>query len=194
MRLYPAVITMLAVAGCSSPDPVYYTLAPVPGAVVHGAASSIEVRRPGLAGYLDRSDIVLKSASYQLDVNSGVRWGEPLGDMIGRVLTQDLSQRLPGASVFAQSGAISADPFLRVEVDIQNFDEDASGAIVLNAQVAVERGVTHQPVATRHVSLTTQPGGAGASNLVAGMSLLLGQLADRVAADIGTNQPAIAFR
>jgi uncharacterized lipoprotein YmbA len=151
---------------------------------VSGVAGTVEVRRPGLAGYLDRSDIVLKSAGYRLDVNSQLRWGEPLGDMIGRVLTQDLSQRLAGASVFAQSGAISADPALRVEVDVLNFDADASGAVVLNAEVAIERGVTHQPLSTRRVSFSAPPSGAGAGDLVAAMSGLLGRLADQTAADI----------
>ncbi len=188
-----AAATLLAVlgvlAGCSSPDPTFYTLQTLPGQPIQTQAATIEVRRPGLAGYLDRSDIVLKNAAYRLNVNSQLRWGEPLGDMIGRVLTQNLSQRLPNASVFSQSGAITADPQLRVEVDILNFDADASGAVVLNAEVAVERGSTHQPVRTRHVSLTAQPAAPGAGSLVAGMSSLLGTLSDRVAADIRDATP-----
>jgi uncharacterized lipoprotein YmbA len=174
----------LLLAGCSSPDPTYYTLQPVPGTAVAVAPGSIEVRRPGLAGYLDRSDIVLKSAGYRLDVNSQLRWGEPLGDMIGRVLAQDLSQRLAGASVFTQSGAITTDAQARVEVDILNFDADAGGAVVLNAELAIERGTSHTPISTRHLSLTEQPAGPGAANLVASMSTLLGRLADQVATDI----------
>ncbi len=175
---------LLGVASCSSADPTYYTLNAVPGAVLPGNAGSVEVRRPGLAGYLDRSDIVLKSADYRLAVNSQLRWAEPLGDMIGRVLSEDLSQRLPGSSVFSQSGAISADPGLRVEVDILRFDPDGSGNVVLQAEVAVERGTTHQPLATQHVSLTAQPGGPGATAIAASMSGLLGGLADQVAGDI----------
>lgn len=174
----------LLLAGCSSADPTYYTLKPVGGAQATTQIQTIEVRRPGLAGYLDRSDIVLKSAGYTLDVNSQLRWGEPLGDMIGRVITQDLSQRLPGSSVFGQSGAITADADLRVEVDIQGFDEDASGAVVLTAQVALEAGRSHVPAASRHVSLTAQPAAPGAAALVATMSTLLGTLSDQVAADI----------
>ncbi len=147
-------------------------------------AQSVEIRRPGLAGYLDRSDIVLKSASYRLDVNSQLRWGEPLGDMIGRVISQDLSQRLPGTSVFTQSGAITADPDLRIEIDIQGFDADAAGQVVLTAQVAVEAGHSHVPMSTRHVSFTGQPAGPGAAALVATMSQLLGTLTDQIAGDI----------
>ena len=184
MRVAFGVCLLLGVASCSSPDPTYYTLNPVSGTALPGGAVSVEVRRPGLAGYLDRSDIVLKSASYKLAVNSQLRWAEPLGDMVGRVLSQDLSQRLPGSSVFSESGAISAEPGVRVEVDVLRFDADASGAVVLQAEVAVERGTTHQPLATRHVALSAQPAGPGATELAASLSGLLGGLADQVAAAI----------
>jgi uncharacterized lipoprotein YmbA len=191
----PRLALALALAGCASADPTYYTLQPAPGTPHPGPRLSIEIRRPGLAGYLDRSDVVLKSADYKLAVNSQIRWAEPLGDMIGRILAQDLSQRLPDSSVFTESGAISADPSLRLEVDILNFDTDAAGAVVLNAQIAVERGTTHTPLATRHVSLTAQPGGAGAAELAASLSGLLGQLADQVAEDIGSQaKQAVLFR
>ena len=175
---------ILLVASCSSADPTYYTLLPVNGTPASAVAQSVEIRRPGLAGYLDRSDIVLKSASYRLDVDSQLRWGEPLGDMIGRVISQDLSQRLPGTSVFTQSGAITADPDLRIEIDIQGFDADASGRVVLTAQVAVESGRSHVPTSTRHVSVTAQPSGPGAGALVATMSQLLGTLSDQLADDV----------
>ena len=179
-----SLFVSLLLTTCSSPDPAYYTLVPVPGTSASATAQSVEIRRPGLAGYLDRSDIVLKSASYRLDVNSQLRWGEPLGDMIGRVISQDLSQRLPGTSVFTQSGAITADPDLRIEIDIQGFDADASGQVVLTAQVAIEAGRSHVPTSTRHVSLTAQPAGSGAAALVATMSQLLGTLTDQLAGDI----------
>ena len=178
------LFAILLTASCSSADPTYYTLLPVPGTPASAVAQSVEIRRPGLAGYLDRSDIVLKSASYRLNVDSQLRWGEPLGDMIGRVISQDLSQRLPGTSVFTQSGAITADPDLRIEIDIQGFDADASGQVVLTAQVAVEAGRSHVPTSTRRVALTAQPSGPGAGALVATMSQLLGTLCDQLADDV----------
>jgi uncharacterized lipoprotein YmbA len=179
-------IVLVSLAGCSSPDPTYYTLQPVPGTAISGAPATVEVRRPGLAGYLDRSDIVLKSESYTLSLNAQKQWAEPLGDMIGRVLTQDLSQRLPGKSVFTQSGAITADADMRVEVDIQAFDADGSGDAILTAQVAVERGITHHPLTTQHVSLRAPIAGPGEAAQVAAMSSLLGTLADQLATDIAS--------
>jgi len=183
-QLAKLLVLASALAGCTSPDPNFYTLQTVPGPVLAGGPASVEVRRPGLAGYLDRSDIVLKQADYRLATNSQQRWGEPLGDMIGRILTQDLSQRLPGSSVFVQSGAITADPQARVEVDILNFDADGTGGVVLNAQVAVEIGITHRPAAAHHVALRGEVSGPGAQALVATMSGLLGELADQVASDV----------
>jgi uncharacterized lipoprotein YmbA len=152
----------------------------------------IEVRRPGLAGYLDRSDLVLKDAGYKLNLNSQQRWAEPLGDMIGRVLTEDLGQRLPGSSVFSESGAITADPGLRVEVDVDRFDASEDGAVQLVAGVAIEAGISHKPLRTHTVMLTAVPSAPDGAALAATMSGLLGQLADQVAQDIASLGPVLA--
>jgi uncharacterized lipoprotein YmbA len=178
------VTLVAALASCASPDPHIFTLAPVQGTIVATSPQVIELRRPGLAGYLDRSDIVLKDSDYQLNVNSQYRWAEPVGDMIGRVLAQDLSQRLPAATVFSQSGAITADPTLRVEIDIERFDQGADGRLTLVAEAALESGRSHAPLRTRHIVLQAEPAGPGAANLAAAMSALLGQLADRMAQDV----------
>jgi uncharacterized lipoprotein YmbA len=178
------IFLAFALAGCSSPDPTYFTLQPTTGPIQPGPAATIEVRRPGLAGYLDRNNIVLKSTDYKLALNTQKQWAEPLGDMIGRVLTQDLSQRLPGRTVFGESGAITANADLRVEVDIENFDADGAGDVILNAQFAVEQGATHRPLASHHVSLHAAPASPDATALAATMSTLLGQLADQISASI----------
>ena len=182
-----SVFVTLALAACASPNPDFYTLQPTQGTVLSGPAQIIELRRPGLAGYLDRSDVVLKSSDYHIAINDQSRWAEPMGDMIGRVLAQDLSQRLPASSVFGQSGAITADPTLRVEVDIQRFDTGADGRVTLTAEVALESGRSHTPVKTRNVMLQAAPAAPGAANLAATMSGLLGQLADRVAQDVAVS-------
>jgi uncharacterized lipoprotein YmbA len=171
----------LAVAACASPDPTIYTLEPIPGAALSAPAQVIELRRPGLAGYLDRSDVVLKDEGYRLRLNSQARWAEPVGDMIGRVLAEDLGQRLPASIVFSPSGAITADPGVWIEINIQRFGQEPDGRVVLLAEIAVEGGHGHSPLATSTVRLDAMPDQPGARDLVAVMSKLLGQLADRVA-------------
>ena len=69
-----AAVPAMAVA-CTSPEPAYYTLAPVPGTPRRGGVALIELRRPGLAGYLDRPEIVRSGSAYQLRVAGSERWG-----------------------------------------------------------------------------------------------------------------------
>ncbi len=182
----------LALARCASPDPAIYTLRAVPGTAAAGAPVTVKLARPGLAGYLDRPEIVRDSSSNRLLLRGGERWGESLGDMVGRVLALDLSQRLSGASVFTDAGAISVEADVTVEVDIQRFDLDPSGIVVLLAQMAIQprRGSRH-PIA-RSVRLTVPPAGADTSALVSAMSAALGQLADQIAAVLRTLTPTAA--
>ena len=188
MRLRMALL-VLAVAGCTSADPAQYTLRAVPGQPAPGGPAAVKVARPGLAGYLDRPEIVRDSSSSRLQLKSGERWGEPLGDMFGRVLALDLAQRLPGSSVFTEAGTISVDASATVELDIQRFDLDPSGTVVLLAQVAVERGRSHDSSGTRSIQVTAQPRGPGTPELVFAMSDALGQMADQVAAALRSAAP-----
>jgi len=184
-----SVGAVLALQACASADPAYYTLQAQPGIPTTTRAVTIEIRRPGLAGYLDRSDVVLAAADYKLDVNTQIRWAEPLGDMIGRILAQDLTQRLPSAAIFTQSGAISAAPGIRLEVDILNFNSGSGNQVTLTAQIALERGTTHSPLTTQAVSLSAAPSGPGPAALAAALSTLMGQLSDTIAVQIRSALP-----
>ena len=177
MRRRHLLLLLAAVpVACSSPDPALYVLAPLPGASGHGPRI-VELREIGLARYLERPQIVRSSEAYRLDVLSNEWWGEPLGAMISRVLVQELTQRLPGSTVFPESGAITANAAVTVAVNIQRMDPNAAGAVRLIAQVEVQ-GTTS---ATRNIDLTVTPAATGTSGLVAAMSQAIAQLADTIA-------------
>jgi uncharacterized lipoprotein YmbA len=172
-----------APAGCASPNPTLYVLAPLPGTPQPGgrqpgAPGTVELREIGLARYLERPQIVRSSEGYRLDVLSNDSWGEPLGAMLGRVLVQELAQRLPGSTVFAESGAITASAVATVAVNVQRLDADAAGAVVLIAQAEVSGKST----ATRDINLTVPTTAAGTAGLVEAMSQAIAQLADAIAA------------
>jgi uncharacterized lipoprotein YmbA len=105
-----AGVSAALLAACSSPNPVLYTLAPIPGPTQGSPPRVIRLRTIGLARYLERPQIVRSSEDFRLDVMSNDWWGEPLGSMLGRILVAELTQRLPGSTVFLESGAISATP------------------------------------------------------------------------------------
>jgi uncharacterized lipoprotein YmbA len=182
IRHFAALLLLALLAGCgSSPNPNLYLLAPVFGPVTPTAPISVELRRIGVAAYLDRSGIVRSSADYRLRVTDIDLWGEPLGGMLERVLTEDLVQRLPDAAIFAESGAISTQPNFVLEIDIQRFDPDADNKVVLLAQIALRREDSRVPAIARTVRLTSRPVSAGTPDLVAALSATLAQLADTLA-------------
>jgi uncharacterized lipoprotein YmbA len=178
-----AVLVVLALlAGCASPNPELYTLAALPGPASPLALHGVELRRIGLAGYLDRPDIVRSSAGFRLKLADNQRWGEPLGGMLDRVFTEDLVERLPRTAVFAESGAISTAPDIVLEVDVQRFDAEADGTLVLVAQVAIRPADARHAAEARTLRLTATPATASTHDQVAAMSRALADLADRVVA------------
>jgi len=190
LAMLVATCSLQSAACGSSPEPIYYALSP--SDVAHpprGAASwahLIKVRRPAIAGYLDRAEIVSRVTDYRLRVASGESWSEPLGDMVGRVLGEDLSDRLHGSVVFTEASPISPDPDAVVSVDIQRFDAGDDGTVTLRAEIAVERGLDHRSVAARNVDIKAHLATTGTPALVRAMSDLLGQLADQVAFDLAS--------
>ena len=164
-------------AACTSPNPTLYVLAPVPGTTRTGAPRVIELHAIAIAHYLERSQIVRSSEGYRMDVLSNEWWGEPLDIMIGRILVQELDQRLPGSTIYADSGAISTPSDATVEINVQRFDLDRAGAVLLAAQVAVD-GKRH---ASRRLAITVRPANGTTRALVAAMSTATAQLANAVA-------------
>jgi hypothetical protein len=177
-----AFIPVLLLASCASPSTALYTLEVPAGAVRRSGARVIELRGIGLARYLERSQIVRSSENYRVDVLPNDWWGEPLDAMIGRVLARALTQRLPGATVFVENGAISAEPDATVQVNVQRLDQDANRAMRLIAQFSVMR----RAATTTAVDIAVPTGGAGTPDLVAAMSAATGQLADRIAAALAS--------
>lgn len=174
-----ALLAGIGLSACASPEPTYYTLAPAPGPTRPGGPTTIEVRRPGLAAYLDRTDIVRRGDEYRLAIAGGEQWGEPLDDLIGRVLAEDLTDRLPGSTVFSDDAISPHDAV--VTLDVERFDVDAKGTVTLLAQIAVQRG-PDQPQTARSLRLTAPARSSSTPDMVAAMSQLLGRLADTIAA------------
>src|SRR5215813_8329714 len=99
LGLVAALCATLAATSCSSPDPKLYTIAPVSGSERIGAPKVIALHGVAVAQYLQRSPIVESSADYRVMLRANAWWGEPLDAMLGRVLAEDLTQRLPQSTI-----------------------------------------------------------------------------------------------
>jgi uncharacterized lipoprotein YmbA len=172
-------LALLLLCGCgSSPNTAYYALAAVSGTIRPASLGTIEVRRPGVAGYLDRAEILSQWNGHRLQLAQNECWGEPIAAMIGRVLAEDLTDRLRGTVVFSAASDLSIPASTVVELAIGKFDLDQDGAVHLNALTLV-RGSGQQ--ATRAIALQARPVTSETGAVVAAMSGLLGQLADEIA-------------
>ena len=102
------LLAPLVGAACGSPNPNYYSIVARSGPTVPAGPKVVAVKDIGLASYLDRREIVRSSEGYRLDIMSNDWWGEPLGDMLGRVLVMELSQRLPAIATELQDALTKA--------------------------------------------------------------------------------------
>jgi uncharacterized lipoprotein YmbA len=165
---------------CSSPPPRLYTIGIQDGPNITGAPKTIELRDVALAGYLDRPQIVRSSDSYRLEVMANDTWGEPLGGMVGRVLSIELAQRLSASNVYSGRSAIAAMADAVVEVNIQRMDVGGDGKLILLAQVAVKFRSKPQPVA-RTFTIGKPLADVSTATEVAAISAAIGELADELA-------------
>jgi uncharacterized protein len=183
----------LASAGCaSSPEPQFYTLFPNEGRTWPNEPLEVQLRRPALPGYLDRPQIVRHEQPGKLEFSGADRWGAPLDGMIGSILVQNLAQRLPRASVYGESGAISSSPDALVEVDVQRFELTEHGSVELVAQVAVHWPKTRAAAQLERYSLRRSPRDRSTARLVTEMSGLLAELANAIARGLREGPPPAA--
>src|SRR5260370_26683224 len=180
-RRFASLPLPLLAAACSSPDPAFYTVATRPGPTFPSGPKIVVLKDIGLASYLDRREIVRSSEGYRLDVMSNDWWGESLGGMLGRVLVLELSQRLPGSTVYGESGAIAVDHNAIVGVNIQRLDADKAGKLSLIAQVAAEFNRPRR-MAARSFTISRPLPTQDTPGLVAAISDAMGALADGIAA------------
>ena len=181
IALLVAAGSLAALAACSSPNPVLYTIAPVPGTQQSGGPKVVALQQISTARYLERSEIVHSSENYRLDVMSNDWWGEPLGAMLSRVLVEELGQRLPQSTVIGESGAVTASPDATIELNVQRLDEDASGTLLLQAQGSVSFTGRGAPL-LRSFRFSVPPPAPGIPGEVTAISTAVGQLADGLAA------------
>jgi uncharacterized lipoprotein YmbA len=140
---------------------------------------------------LDRQEMVRETAPHQLDVSDQNRWGGALDNMIQRVLTQDMAQRLPANEVVLPQEP--APPrHNAIVVDILQFDEDAGGTVVFDGSWSLTASDSDKPLTSRHLRLTARAASNSYSDQVAAMSRVLGELSDNIARDLATTPAHVA--
>jgi uncharacterized lipoprotein YmbA len=178
MKIFVYAAIGMALCACgSSPNTAYYSLAATSGTVRQASLGTIEVRRPGIAGYLDRTEILAQWDGQRLQLTQGAGWAEPITAMIGRVLAEDIGNRLPGTVVFNSASELSIQSSTVVEVLLRKFDLASDGHVYLNALWLIRSA---GQTTTHSATLKIKPTTTETAPTIAAMSALLGQLADKI--------------
>jgi len=190
------LVALAMLAGCAASEPSrFYTLSPQVPATAEaavGASAPVRATRGNVAlapvqvpRYLDRPQLVTRTDANTLRLSEFDKWSEPLADMIGRVLSEDLARRLPHQRVFVLP-VRQAVPIDRiVDVQIMRFDADASGLVTLDARWQVFAGAGRSLLAARDSVVRETASGAGEAATVAAMSRALSRLSADIAAALG---------
>jgi uncharacterized protein len=179
-----------ALGGCRSAPTRIYTLDPAAPAshidVYHAPALRIDTLN--VPASWDRIEILTLSAAGTLQISDFDHWAAPLAQMARQTLSDDLDQRLPSGSVIYPRlpKPIGA---LGLNIDVLDFNIAASQASMRASWTIVPSGDSQGPkrsAASLRSSMTSETPAAVAH----AWSDLIGQLADRIAADaISFNMP-----
>jgi len=182
-----AACILSSLVGCNS-DPTLYSLTQWPGTTAPAQLSVVEVRTPVIAQAFDRDRIVREMKDYSIKIADSDAWSDAPGQLIARTLAQDLAQRLPGTTVFAQNDANPMPPQAFVEVTATEFSRVDSGDAVL-AGTMVVHAAGKAALPTVIPFRLSRSSGRSTASLVAALSELNGELADKAALVLRTMTP-----
>ena len=133
----PSILLPLIFASCSVLKPVEDTSishlldAAVPERNVTGATPAIAVSRPSLPSYLDRQQLVSRTNTGELNMNSYHLWAEPLDSGISRVTAANLSRLTNSLNIQPVENFVTLDYQSLLEIRVSRFEPDAGGQVVL---------------------------------------------------------------
>jgi hypothetical protein len=206
VRRLLGVTASIGLAGCAVSDPTrFYTLgqaaagAPIAESVERNASASTLRSRAAadalgivvgpvlLPGYLDRSQIVIRSGADRVDLSTFHRWAEPLADGIARTLAEEIGARVPTERIviFPWRGAVARVIQYQVVVAVLRFDGPPGGDVTLDTRWRI-LGRDGDQLAFRRTTVIETAAGRGYEPMVAAMARALVTLGQEIAAEIRT--------
>lgn len=134
--LLPALALILAISGCGTTQPSRFYLLNAGSSAPQSSSGGLNV---GLGPiefptYLDRSKIMVRTGNNSFKAAEYHRWAEPLETNFTRVLSQELGNALPNASVNIYPWRNGKEIKLQVLLEVQSFDSDNNNQARLNVR------------------------------------------------------------
>jgi uncharacterized protein len=179
------------VACGSSPQTRFFTLEPQPPSTASAPpieGTPITVDAVHLPPVLDRLELVRHASPDRLVVSDQDRWGVPLDQLARRVLARDLAARLWPGLIVEPGAPRPPGPTRGLTVAVQEFDINAAGRVVLDAEWTLLAGRSAKPVTGHPEHIEVDVAADGSEAQAAAMSRALGVLADRIVATLAANR------
>lgn len=175
--------TLLSACVGQSPPSRFYALQPL---ITQPLGRLAETDRLGvgpirMADYLDRQQVVRRSADGQLDISEFHRWGGNLEQNIMDVLALNLSKALALDTVVTYPWKRSLEIHYQLALDVRYFDMDSAGKVTLAAQWRLLDDKTGKLLHLRNEQIEVQAEGTDYAQQTQAQSQALAQLAQHVA-------------
>lgn len=193
LRTCSLILAATALAACGSPAINYYVLDVEPGPRIGTTNTlSIEIIDVEVPQYLERFQLLTRTAGNGLLYAEAHQWGEPLKKTLARVLAAHLSEVLGTADVSTPHARLASAPDLRVQVHIDRFERAVSRHIELRARWQVTDAATGANLETEQARFESAAAIADGdyAGLVDGMQDGFASLAQRIAESVALHAEA----
>ena len=202
-----AGLALFLVAGCAGilggeSVPIrYYVLSEVPRVEqprTEASEAIIAVIEVSMSDYLDTTNFVTRTTANTVDLAQFDQWAAPFRQHVSRTLKNNIANRIPSERVLLSPLSIPVTVDYEVRTDIQRFERDPRGDVVLEARWAfvdvsrrtaavLETVEIRKPVAIDSPADSNDVAGTARetySAIAAAMSAALGEMSDEMAARI----------
>jgi uncharacterized protein len=183
----------LSLAGCGTfsprPDPSrFFTLSSLPQVEEAALKNSTTPEKMFLGigpiklpGYLDRQEIVVRSAQNRFDVSENDRWAEPLQENFSRVLAQNLALLLNTDLITIHPWSPANRPRYQVEIEVHRFEANSERNGQLAARWSVIDGADKKVAVVKESRVIRNAKEKSTDGSVAALSETVGDLSREIA-------------
>jgi len=138
-----------------------------------------------MPGYLDRSQIVIRTGADKVEISTFYRWAEPLEDGIARVLAEEIAASVPTERIvmFPWRGVVARTIQYQVVVAVLHFDGRPGSDVTLDARWRILAGDGRE-LAFRRSTVIQGVERSGYEPIVAAMCRALSTLGQEIATEI----------
>jgi uncharacterized protein len=188
-----SAVIALSLAGCGTfsprPDPSrFFTLSSLPEVEQGRLKNSTRPEKMFLGigpikfpGYLDRQEIVVRTAQNRFEVSEHDRWAEPLQENFARVLSENLALLLDTDLIIIYPWSPANRPRYHVEIEVLRLEANSERNGQLFARWSILDGADKKMAVVKESRITRTAREKSADGSVAALSDAVGDLSREIA-------------